>query len=69
MLISAPFLAGVGGVYLLFLNKHDINFYLVDQPPEFWWTIAIGGLLMMIGGLCMRLVPYRVDLGARAAAA
>jgi glycerophosphoryl diester phosphodiesterase len=48
LLISAPFLAGVGGVYLLFLNKHDINFYLVDKPPEFWWAIAIAGLLMII---------------------
>jgi glycerophosphoryl diester phosphodiesterase len=48
LLISAPFLAGVGGVYLLFLNKHDINFYLVDKPPELWWAIAIAGLLMMI---------------------
>ena len=48
LLISAPFLAGVGGVYLLFLNKHDINFYLVDNPPEFWWAISIAGLLVMI---------------------
>ncbi len=48
LLISAPFLAGVGGVYLLFLNKHDINFYLVDKPPEFWWAIAIAGLLLMM---------------------
>jgi glycerophosphoryl diester phosphodiesterase len=48
LLISAPFLAGVGGVYLLFLNKHDINFYLADKPPVFWWAIAITGLLVMI---------------------
>jgi glycerophosphoryl diester phosphodiesterase len=48
LLISAPFLAGVGGVYLLFINKHDINFYLATKPPEFWWAIAIAGLLMMI---------------------
>jgi len=48
LLICAPFLAGVGGVYLFFLNKHDINFYLVGKPPEFWWAIAIDGLLMMI---------------------
>jgi len=48
LLISVPFLAGVGGVYLLFLNKHDINFYLIDKPPEYWWAIAISGLLMMI---------------------
>jgi len=48
LLISSPFLAGIGGVYLLFLNKHDINFYLVDKPTEFWWAIGIAGLLMMI---------------------
>jgi glycerophosphoryl diester phosphodiesterase len=48
LLISVPFLAGVGGVYLLFLNKHDINFYLVNKPPEFLWAIAIAGLLMMM---------------------
>lgn len=48
LLISSPFLAGVGGVYLLFLNKHDINFYLADKPPEFWWAVAITGLIMMI---------------------
>ena len=48
LLISTPFLTGVGGVYLLFLNRHDINFYLVDKPPEFWWSIAIAGLLMII---------------------
>jgi glycerophosphoryl diester phosphodiesterase len=48
LLISAPFIAGVGGVYLLFLNKHDINFYLVNKPPEFWWAIAIAGLLAII---------------------
>jgi glycerophosphoryl diester phosphodiesterase len=48
LLISAPFIAGVGGAYLLFLNKHDINFYLANKPPEFWWAIAIAGLLVII---------------------
>ncbi|MBW1753566.1 MAG: glycerophosphoryl diester phosphodiesterase membrane domain-containing protein, partial [Deltaproteobacteria bacterium] len=48
LLICAPFLAGVGGVYLLLLNKHDINFYLVGKPPEFWWAIVIAGLLTTI---------------------
>ncbi|MEE9132377.1 MAG: glycerophosphoryl diester phosphodiesterase membrane domain-containing protein, partial [Gemmatimonadota bacterium] len=28
LLVAAPFLAAVGGVYLLFLGKYDINFYL-----------------------------------------
>ena len=48
LLISAPFFAGVGGAYLFFLKKHDVNFYLVEKPPEFWWAIAIAALLLMM---------------------
>ncbi len=48
LLISAPFFAGVGGAYLFFLKKHDVNFYLVEKPPEFWWAIAIAALLLLM---------------------
>lgn len=47
LLITTPFLLGIGGVYLLLLNKHDINFYLADKPPEFFWAIAACGLLAL----------------------
>ena len=40
LLVAAPFLAAVGGVYFLFLGKHDINFYLADTPSEFWWAVG-----------------------------
>ena len=33
LIVAAPFLAAVGGVYLLLLGKYDINFYLADKPP------------------------------------
>ncbi|MEJ2335376.1 MAG: glycerophosphodiester phosphodiesterase family protein [Gemmatimonadales bacterium] len=46
LLIAAPFLAAVGVVYLLLLNKYDINFYLADKPPQFWWAASLAGLLL-----------------------
>jgi glycerophosphoryl diester phosphodiesterase len=49
--IAAPFVAGIGGVYLLFLRKYDINFYLTDKPPEFWKAVALAGLLLAILGI------------------
>ncbi len=46
LVIAAPFLAAVGGVYLLLLGKYDINFYLADKPPEFLWAVGLAGLLL-----------------------
>ncbi len=46
LLIAAPFLAAVGGVYVLLLSKYDINFYLADKPPAFWWAVGLAGLLL-----------------------
>jgi glycerophosphoryl diester phosphodiesterase len=46
LIVAAPFLAGVGGVYLLLLGKYDINFYLADKPPEFLWAVGLAGLLL-----------------------
>ena len=46
LIVATPFLAGVGGVYLLLLGKYDINFYLADKPPEFLWAVGLAGLLL-----------------------
>jgi glycerophosphoryl diester phosphodiesterase len=51
--IAAPFLGGIGGVYLLFLRKYDINFYLTDKPPEFWTAVVLAGLLVGILGIIL----------------
>jgi glycerophosphoryl diester phosphodiesterase len=48
LLISAPFLAGVGGIYLAFLGEHDINFYLTDRPPEFRQAVVLAGVILAI---------------------
>ncbi|UCG74725.1 MAG: glycerophosphoryl diester phosphodiesterase membrane domain-containing protein [Gemmatimonadota bacterium] len=47
LLIVAPFLAAAGGVYLLFLGRYDINFYLADRPPAFWGAVFLTGLLLL----------------------
>lgn len=48
LLVAAPFLAAIGGLYVIFLTRHDINFYLVEKPPEWWWAVTLAGLLMVI---------------------
>ena len=48
LLLSIPFVAAVGGVYLLMLGKHDINFYLALKPPEFWRAVAAAGLILSV---------------------
>ena len=46
LLVAAPFLAAVGGVYLLLLREYDINFYLTVKPPEFRLAVALTGLIL-----------------------
>ena len=45
LLILSPFAAATGGIYLLLLSQHDINYYLSQQPPEFWAAIGLSGVL------------------------
>ena len=45
LLILSPFLAATGGIYLLLLGQHDINYYLTHQPSEFWAAIGLLGVL------------------------
>ena len=57
LIVAAPFLAAVGGVYLLLLGKYDINFYLADKPPEFLWAVGLAGLLLAgLGIIVLRKV-------------
>lgn len=34
-------------IFRFFMGEHDINYYLTDKPPEYWYTAA------MIGGLAL----------------
>lgn len=46
--VSSPLLALAGAVFWLFLTKHDINYYLNEKPPEFYWAGGIIGVLLAI---------------------
>lgn len=58
LLLAAPFLAGLGGIYLLLLRRFDINFYLARRPPEFFWAVALAAILGL--GLLVVVVPRLV---------
>jgi len=51
LLISAPFLATLGGIYWLLARTHDINYYLVRRPPVFTAALFGAGILIAILGL------------------
>lgn len=48
LLITIPFLAAIGAIYLAFLGEHDINFYLTDRPPEFRQAVILAGAIFAI---------------------
>lgn len=51
--LALPFLLAGCGLYYWLVSDHDINYYLTEQPPKFWWAVAgIGGVLVM-GGIVL----------------
>ena len=62
--IAAPFVLAVGGLGLLMLGAHDINFYLTHRPPDFLVTVALGGaiVLAMAGVLLWQLSGWALAL-------
>lgn len=56
-LLAAPFVAAGGGLFLLLLTEHDINFYLTHRPPRFYVAVLlIGAVLLALAALVIRLV-------------
>ena len=64
MLLILPFLAAAAVVGLALLSEYDINFYLTDRPPEFWWAVLLIGALLSIGLLIVvhRLLDWSMSL-------
>ena len=55
-LLVAPFLMLIGLIYVWLLSEHDINFYLIEKPPEFLLAIALAaGLLLVLTFLMLRV--------------
>jgi len=56
-LLSLPFLAVGGGLYLLLLTDHDINYYLSARPPRFYVAVAtIGATLLALAVVLIRSI-------------
>ncbi len=66
VLLAVPVMALVGAVYWLFLRHHDINYYLMNRPPEFLWAAAIAGVLTaaLAVVLAMKVVGWLLALPA-----
>jgi glycerophosphoryl diester phosphodiesterase len=55
LLIALPFLAAGGLVYLLLLREYDINYYLAQRPPVFFFAAgAVATLLAVMAVLVIR---------------
>jgi glycerophosphoryl diester phosphodiesterase len=54
LVMSAPLLAVVGGIYWLLVRTHDINYFLARKPPEF--IAAVGAAGLIIGALVLLIV-------------
>lgn len=66
LLIAAPFLVVIGGIYYFLLSQHDINYYLSFKPPEFWTAVALAAVVIgIVLFLILRMVSgwfYSVQL-------
>lgn len=51
-----PFLVVAALAVKWLLNEHDINYYLDQQPREFWEAVGIGGALLVVATCCMAAV-------------
>ncbi len=60
ILISLPFLAAGGAVFLWLLTDYDINYYLSEKPPVSWLAAALIGstLVALLAVLLPRLIGW-----------
>lgn len=45
LLAAAPFAVGGGLAYVALLTEYDINYYLTERPPRYYFALAIGAVL------------------------
>ncbi|KPA22525.1 Glycerophosphoryl diester phosphodiesterase [Shimia sp. SK013] len=64
LVLSLPFLAVAGGIFLRWLTEFDINYYLTHRPPIFWRAGGVIGVVLAvwIGLLAWRLLGWTLSL-------
>jgi glycerophosphoryl diester phosphodiesterase len=45
LILSVPFLLGIGGVYAWLWRGRDLNGLIVLRPPEFWWGVGLEAII------------------------
>jgi glycerophosphoryl diester phosphodiesterase len=53
LLLTLPFLAAAGAIAWFLLTDYDINYYLSEQPVEFWIAAVMIGLLLLAMALIL----------------
>jgi hypothetical protein len=52
-----PFAVGFVIIYLAFLARHDINYYLGERPPELWLAVSSSAVLVLgLAVLWLRMI-------------
>jgi glycerophosphoryl diester phosphodiesterase len=64
LLLTLPFLAVSAAIAWFLLTDYDINYYLAEQPSQFWIAAVIIGLLLlvMLSILVSRLLAWSMAL-------
>ena len=64
LILTLPFLAVAGAIAWYLLTDYDINYYLAEQPQEFWIAaVLIGGLLLVMTVLLVnKLLGWSLSL-------
>jgi len=64
LLLTLPFLAASAAIAWFLLTDYDINYYLTEQPTEFWIAAVMIALLllMMLSVLVSRLLAWSMAL-------
>ncbi len=64
LLLTLPFLAVAGAIAWSLLSEYDINYYLSEQPPNFWIAVVVIGVLLfvMLALLAHKLIGWSLAL-------
>lgn len=58
-LLILPFIAAAAIVAFALLSEYDINFYLTERPPEFYWAVIL--IFVLLSMLLLILVKKLLD--------
>ena len=45
---TVPLLLLIGASAWFLLGEHDINYYLTEKPPQYWWALAIAVVAVIV---------------------